>query len=103
MTSKNGFLMLRNDGLNIPVIACERCGETITDCEMANVVWNREDEPRTQVTVLCKINDCVSADPHKAKQWMPLRDYIRNVAYNSGLKTRADLVTAPELRGVTTR
>jgi hypothetical protein len=92
MAPKNGFLMLDKNGLNVPAMACECCGETIRDYKMARVVWNSEDEPRSPVMVVCTTNDCMSADSCRTKLWMPLGDYVLNIIYNTGLKTQAKLL-----------
>ncbi len=90
--AKNGFLMLSDGGANQGVLACERCGEIITDYRMAGVVWEREDEPRSPVTILCKTNDCLNTD----QPWMPLGDFFVWVAINTGLNTEVKLREAWE-------
>jgi len=91
MANHNGFILLHEDGQTIPAMACETCGEIIKDYRQAGVVWNREDEPRSRVTVLCKTNHCLSKPPYKDKPWQELRDYMVFMAHNTGLKTEADI------------
>jgi len=45
------------NGRQRQVVVCEECGEIITDCEMAGVVWQErdyDDGSCLKVTVLCK-------------------------------------------------
>ena len=89
MPNSNGFLIMHEDGQSIPTIACETCGEIITDYRMAGVVWNSTDEPRSRVTVLCKKNKCLTKGPHADKPWQELRDYMVHMARNIGLECEA--------------
>lgn len=91
----NGFVVQMKDGRQCPTMVCELCGESITDYRMAGAVWDERGEFENwtfrRVTVLCKENGCLSKPPYKGLPWQEMRDYLLWLAYNSGLKTEAQV------------
>jgi hypothetical protein len=91
MANHNGFIIVHEGFESVPTMACEMCGEIITDYRQAGVVWIREDEPRSCVKVLCKTNGCLTKHPHADKPWQEMRDYLVFMARNVGLDVEKEL------------
>ena len=79
------------------MLACESCGDIISDYGMAWIMWDdaKEREGGTvRPTVLRKGNQCIAKPPYVGFASMEMRDYLVNLFRNLGIRTEE------ELRGV---
>ena len=98
METKKGFILRQAQGLTLPTLVCESCGDVIKDYKMAWVMWPEllKEGATAKPTVLCKKNGCNSKRPYDGYPSMELRDYLINLCRNTGMKTEEDFREAFE-------
>ncbi len=90
-----GLVIVGERGRSYPKLHCERCGEEITDINMAGVAWQPSpvEGDSSRPVVLCKPNRCLGAPEYRfGWYWCELRHVLYWLLSNLGVKTEEELV-----------
>jgi hypothetical protein len=102
--------MVHERGYNCPLAFCDSCGQPITDITKTGILWThpKAKHGRAKFLVLCKFQPdgrlgCLSDPNRRLQPWEEMSRYVMSLLWNTGIKTKEQLLDLWESAEVAAR